>query len=403
MSKVIERWNVHPNSPWLRGVRPDKPVEFVEQLGSWSAYGFAEVEQILGDASAFSAKTAAYAAVQVDPKFQEGDISQMDPPEQTKYRKLIGRAFSPKVIASLEPRIHEITNELLDAAAEKDGFELVADFAYPLPVRVIADLLGLDSKDFDLFKGAAFDIIENMAGLDFVAGGDGIEDQIHAAEARLKPLLDYMLDQVLQRRERPREDLLTYLIQSEDDGQRLTDNEVVNIANVLLITGHITSTMMVGNTMACLDLERDKLVQVREDRSLVPTAIEEALRLLPPAATLSRVTTRDVEIGGVTIPAEQMILPWVGAANRDPLKFDRPDEYDPARTPNDHISFGNGIHYCLGTRLARLEGRIAINALLDRYPDFTTDQDKTAFFPSEDMVGVRAMHVLPAEGSKGKA
>jgi cytochrome P450 len=394
MSKVIERWDVHPQRRWLRGQRPASPIEFDEQIGSWCAYGYAEVQAILADASAFSAKTAAYAAVQVDPKFQEGDISQMDPPEQTKYRKLIGRAFTPKVIASLEPRIERITAELLDQVAEKGSFELVADLAYPLPVRVIADLLGLDTSDFDLFKGAAFDIIENMSGLDFVAGGEGIEEQIHNAEQRLKPLLDYMLEQVLQRRARPREDLLTYLTEAEEEGQRLTDNEVVNIANVLLITGHITSTMMVGNTMACLDTERDKLARVRADRSLVPGAIEDALRLLPPAATLSRVTTRPVEIGGVTVPAEQMILPWVSAANRDPLKFDRPDEFDPARTPNEHIGFGHGVHYCLGTRLARLEGRVAVNALLDRFPEFTIDDSRpTAFFPSEDMVGVRSMHV----------
>lgn len=395
MSRVTERWNVHPKSPWLHGNRPTKPVEYVEQLGSWCAYGFDEVEQILGDHETFSAKTAAYAAVQVDPRFQEGDISQMDPPEQTKYRKLIGAAFTPRVIASLEPRIVKITDELLDAVTAKGSFELVADFAYPLPVRVIADLLGLDSKDFDLFKGAAFDIIENMSGLDFVAGGDGIEDQIHAAEARLKPLLDYMLDQVQQRRKQPREDLLTYLMQAEQDGESLTDNEVVNIANVLLITGHITSTMMVGNTMACLDTERDKLARVVADRSLVPTAVEEALRLLCPAATLSRVTTREVELGGVTIPAQQMVLPWVSAANRDPLRFENPDEFDPGRSPNPHIVFGYGVHYCLGTHLARLEGKIAINALLDRFPDFTTDpENPTTFFPSEDMVGVRSMHVL---------
>lgn len=395
MSQVIERWNVHPNRPWLRGERPAHPIEFDEQIGAWCAYGFAEVEQILGDHETFSAKTAAYAAVQVDEKFLQGDISQMDPPEQTKYRKLIGHAFTPRVIAELEPRIVRITDELLDAVAQKGSFELVADLAYPLPVRVIGDMLGLDAKDYDLFRGAAFDIIDNMSGLDFVAGGDGIEDQIHAAEARLKPLLDYMLDQVLARRRKPREDLLTYLIQAEQDGERLTDTEVVNIANVLLITGHITSTMMVGNTMACLDTERDKLARVRDDRSLVPTAIEEALRLMPPAATLSRATTRPVELAGVTIPADQMILPWVSAANRDPLRFERPNEFLPDRNPNPHIVFGHGVHFCLGARLARLEGRIAINALLDRFPDFTADPDRpTAFFPSEDMVGVRTMHVL---------
>jgi cytochrome P450 len=394
MSKVIERWDVHPGIPWLRGKRPDKPVVFDEALGAWSVYGFAEVQRVLGDHDVFSAATAAVAAVQVDDKFLQGDISQMDPPEQTKYRKLIGRAFSPRVIAGLEPQIHKITDELLDAARDKGSFELVADLAYPLPVRVIADLLGVDSKDFDLFKGAAFDIIENMAGIDFVAGGEDIEEQIHGAEQRLQPLLDYMHEQVLLRRKNPREDLLTYLTQAEEDGERLTDTEVVNIANVLLITGHITSTMMVGNTMACLVEEPDKMARVREDRSLVPGAIEEALRLLPPAATLSRVATREVELGGVTIPPNQMILPWVSAANRDPLQFENPDEYLPDRSPNDHIGFGHGVHYCLGTRLARLEGRIAVNALLDRYPDFALAPDtRVEFFPSPDMVGVRSLHV----------
>jgi cytochrome P450 len=396
MSKVIERWNVHPNSPWLRGIRPEKPVEYSEAFGAWFVYGYNEVQQVLGDHETFSAATAAYAAVQVDEKFLQGDISQMDPPKQTKYRKLIGRAFSPRVITNLEPQIQKITGELLDAVQEKGSFELVADLAYPLPVRVIADLLGVGGKDFDLFKGAAFDIIENMAGIDFVAGGEGAEEQIHSAEQRLQPLLDYMHGQVLERRKNPREDLLTYLTQVEEEGDRLTDTEIVNVANVLLITGHITSTMMVGNTMACLDAEPDKLARVREDRSLVPTAIEEALRLLPPAATLSRATLKEVEIAGVTIPAQQMILPWVSAANRDPLQFENPDEFIPDRNPNEHIVFGHGVHYCLGTRLARLEGKIAINALLDRYPNFRSDPDQpTVFFPSEDMVGVRSMHVLP--------
>ncbi|MER5931168.1 cytochrome P450 [Streptomyces sp. NPDC002054] len=395
MSEVIERWNVHPTRQWLRGIRPAGAIEFDEEIGAWCAYGYNEVEQILGDHATFSAATAKYAAVQVDPKFQEGDISQMDPPEQNKYRKLIGHAFTPRVINGLEGRIQKITDELIDEVQEKGSFELVADLAYPLPVIVIAEMLGVPLSDRDLFKGVAFDIIENMAGLDFVAGGEGIEDQIHAAEARLKPMLDYMADQVAQRRKQPREDLLTYLIQAEQDGETLTDNEVVNIANVLLITGHITSTMMVGNTMACLDTEPAVFDKVRADRSLVPGAIEEALRLLPPAATLSRVTTREVEIGGVTIPAEQMILPWVSAANRDPLKFDRPNVFDPARTPNDSISFGYGVHYCLGTRLARLEGKIAINTILDRFPKFSSNpENPPTFFPSTDMLGVRSFDVL---------
>ncbi|CAM5242615.1 Putative cytochrome P450 dependend monoxygenase OS=Streptomyces tendae OX=1932 GN=llpOVI PE=3 SV=1 [Streptomyces tendae] len=357
MSKVVERWNFHPNSPWLRGIRPEKPVEFSEAFGAWNVYGFAEVEQVLGDHETFSARTAAYAAVQVDEKFQQGDISQMDPPEQTKYRKLIGRAFTPRVVSNLEPAIRKITGELLDAVDEKGSFELVADLAYPLPVRVIADMLGIDSKDFDLFKGAAFDIIENMAGIDFVAGGDGIEEQIHDAEKRLQPLLDYMLGQVVERQKNPRE-------------------------------AHLPHPGRGGGRAAHRHRDRQHRQRPADhrahhqhgDRPATPTR---RARTSPTSGTGCARTARWCRarsrrrcgccrrppVPGSPCPSwaghhpgQQTSCWWVSAANRDPLRFDGPDEFRPERTPNAHVVFGHGVHFCLGARLARLEGRIAADA-----------------------------------------
>ncbi|MFC0435420.1 cytochrome P450 [Kutzneria buriramensis] len=392
MSSVVDRWDIHPGHPWLRGLRPELPVQFDENMGLWGVYGYQEAFDILNDPRTFSSRTAHLAPITYDESLNDGDLTQMDPPDHTRYRKLLSHAFTPKAIAGLEPRIREITAELLDGIAGRDRFDLVTDLAYPLPVVVISELLGVPSSDRDLFKKWAFRIIDDLNGMAYLTGGEDEQKEVDEATAGIQPLLDYLLEHVLERRKRPREDMLSQLASAEVDGVRLTDNEIVNIANILLVTGHITTTMLLGNTMVCLDAYPDQGARVRADRSLVPTAIEEALRTLTPSAAMSRRTTRDVEIGGVAIPADKMVLVWLGAANRDPRQFAEPDAFDAGRDPNPHLGFGRGIHFCIGAPLARLEGRIALNALLDRYPGLAVDPaDPPVFFPSPDMIGVRGL------------
>jgi cytochrome P450 len=201
-----------------------------------------------------------------------------------------------------------------------------------------------------------------------------------------------MRGQIAERRLNPRDDLISHLVAAEVDGQRLTDNELATIANIMLVAGHITTTMLIGNALACLDANPEAFARVRADRSLVPTALEESLRTLSPTAALSRRTTTDVEIGGVQIPKEQMILVWLAAANRDPRKFKDPEVFDPARNPNPHFGFGHGVHFCIGATLARLEGRIALNGLLDRFPTLRTDpDDPPRFFPGPDIIGTASL------------
>jgi cytochrome P450 len=392
MVTVVERWNIHPDLPWLRGIRPEREVQYNERLNAWCVYGYQEVLGIISDPKTFSNATAQLAAVTIDDSFKDGDLSQMDPPQQTKYRKMISRAFTPKVVAGLEARISAITDELLDAMTEKDQADVVTDLAYPLPVIVIAELLGIPASDHELFMQQSTNIIEQLNGLSFLE--EGAQEDIGYAIDQFMPMVEYMRGQIADRRQKPGDDLITRLVEAEHEGERLTDNEIVNLSNLLLVAGHITTTMLIGNAVVCLDSNPDQFALVREDRSLLPGALDETLRTLSPSAALSRRTTVEVEIAGVRIPEEQMILPWPAAANRDPRTFDDPDTFDVTRSPNPHLGFGHGVHFCIGSHLAKLEGRIALNSLMDRFPKLYVDPtDPPAFFPTPDLIGTRSVPV----------
>jgi cytochrome P450 len=389
MTTVVDRWDIHPGHRWLRGERPDTPVVFDEAQGLWNIYGYAECQRMLAEHKTFSSGTARLLPVSVDSSLMEGDLSQMDPPKHMKFRKLVSHAFTPRLIAAMEPRIEEIVRDLLEEVAGKPEIELVADLAYPLPVIVIAELLGVPASDRDLFKTWADNIIESFSGYSFLDDSEKGQQDIEKGTQQMQPLLEYLRGHLADRRRTPRDDLLTHLAQAEIDGDRLTDNEVVNVANIMLITGHITTSMVLGNTVLCLDAYPEQFERLRADRSLAVPAMEEALRMLPPSTVLTRATEVDVEIGGTHIPKDQLLFLWLGAANRDPAVFDDPGTFNPARNPNPHFGFGRGIHFCIGAALARMEGQAALNGLLETFPVLRTDPaTPPAFFPTPDMIGV---------------
>ncbi|MFI0466887.1 cytochrome P450 [Saccharopolyspora sp. 5N102] len=386
---------VDPQHFWLRGEKPASPVDFDEERGVWNVYGHPETVEILSDPKTFSSNVARLVPVDLDPAFLEGDLTQMDPPFHRKLRRLVSHAFTPKIVADLEPRIAALTHELLDAVADRDRFELVADLAYPLPVIVIAELLGVPSSDRDLFRQWVEEQVGGGQQLSVVDQGEEQQRELNAGLESFRKILDYFLEHAAERRRNPREDLLTQLVQAEVDGERLTDNEVVNFANLLLGAGHITTTMLLGNTVMCLDAHPEQAARVRADRALVPGAIEESLRLLTPFALTYRATMTETEVGGRRVPADQVLSVWLGAANRDDRVFADPDAFDPARDPNPHIAFGRGIHFCLGAPLARLEGRIAMNILLDRFPVLRTDPaNQPVLMPGTDMIGATSLPLL---------
>ncbi|MDC0674391.1 cytochrome P450 [Nannocystis radixulma] len=399
MTNVADTWGINPQQFWLRGQRPEEPVRFDPETGMWNVYGYPETVRVLGDPATFSSDTLRVlpdSVMRGNKQMREGNLVQMDEPDHKKLRRLVSEAFTPKVVADLEPRIAALTHELLDAAAQRGRLELVADLAYPLPVIVIAELLGVPSSDRDLFKQWVDKMLEYSGQFSLVKQSAEQDRAIEIVFEQRRQLTEYLAAHATERSQRPREDLLTKLVQAEVDGERLTTNEVVNFATVLLIAGHITTTMLLGNTVLCLDAHREQMARVRADRRRLPGAIEESLRFLSPFAAVGRATTVETELGGARIPADKLLMVWIAAANRDERQFARPDEYDPTRDPNPHVAFGRGIHFCLGAPLARLEGRVALGILLDRFPELRVAPEGPEFIPSPNMTGVRKLPLLLA-------
>ncbi|WP_370961350.1 cytochrome P450 [Amycolatopsis sp. cg9] len=394
---LADTWGLHESQFWLRGKQPEARVQHAPELGFWSVYGHPEAEEVLRDPATYSSDTTRLVPQEMmkdaDLKeMQAGNLLQLDPPLHNKMRKLVSRAFTPKVVADLEPRIAAVTNEMLDAAGGDGRLELVEDLAYPLPVIVIAELLGVPASDRYLFKGWVDKLFDSSEQFSLKEQTKTQEESVAKSLEGQKALAEYLGAHVDERRKQPREDLLTKLVEAEVDGERLTRNEVVNFANILLLAGHITTTMLLGNAVLCLDTHPEWDARVRADRSLLPATIEESLRYLSPFAAVARTATREVELGGATVPPDQMLLVWVAAANRDERVFADPDTFNPLRDPNPHLAFGRGIHFCIGAPLARLEGRVALDILFDRYPALRTIPGEPPKFQiNPNMTGVREL------------
>jgi cytochrome P450 len=376
----------------LRGDKPPEPVSFDADNGMWHVYGYPEAQHVLADTATFSSHTGRL--IPEAEEFAAGSLTQLDPPRHTKLRKLVNQAFTPRVVAALEPRIRTIATDLLEAAPS-GRIDLIADFAYPLPVTVIAELLGVPSSDRDLFHRWVDTMFSRSNEFSLRERTETQERDLEESLRQLKEMSAYVAAHAARRRHDPREDLLTRLVEAEVDGVRLTDQEVVNFANLLLIAGHITTTMLVGNTILCLDAHPQERARVQADRSLVPAAIEESLRMLTPFPVLGRVTNTETALAGRSIGADQLVMVWVAAANRDSRQFVRPDVFDIDRDPNPHLAFGRGIHFCVGAPLARLEGKVATNLLLDRFPGLRCDpQDPPVFLPTPNLTGAQRLPLV---------
>ncbi|MBV8717531.1 MAG: cytochrome P450 [Chloroflexi bacterium] len=374
------------NLDWFRTMRDEHPIWWDDSTRSWNAFRYADVSAILGDYHTFSSD---FSKVFPDAaEFTEGNIVAMDPPHHHQLRGLVSLAFSPKAIAQLEERIAALTEELLDATNGNDQLELVNDLAYPLPVTVIAEMLGVPAADRPLFKTWADALLQrpNQDRLDRAALEDVTRDLDH--------FRDYLHHHVERRRAEHRSDLLGDLVAAEIDGHRLSDAEIVGFATLLLLAGHITTTILLGNTILCLDEYPDVRAALRTDPRAIPSTIEEVLRFRSPFSRTARVTTSDVQLGGQHIPAQALVNVWLLSANHDERQFAQPEEFCMHRNPNPHLAFGKGIHYCLGAPLARLEARIALGILLRRFDTLRVDP---AFpleaYANSGMNGVKSLHL----------
>jgi cytochrome P450 len=312
----------------------------------------------------------------------------MDPPDHTRLRGLVQKAFTPKTVENLRPRIQELVDDLMAPVMERGSMEVIEDLAYPLPVRVITEMLGVPLEDHDTFKGWS----RELAGAldpDFATPDDVAQRRERAASA----FVDYFQALIAERRRDPQDDLLTALITAEDEGHKLTEKELLSTLILLLVAGHETTVNLIANGVLTLCRNPDQLRRLRQDPSLVRTAVEEVLRFDPPVQFTARVALEDIDIDGTTLGKGDQAIVLVAAANRDPEQFGDPDTFDVGRQDNRHLSFGLGAHFCLGAPLARVEGQLALEAVATRLADLALTVDQPEYKTNIVLRGLASLPV----------
>jgi pimeloyl-[acyl-carrier protein] synthase len=349
--------------PLYQHLLASAPVQWNEILSAWTLARYADVVASLTDAR-FSADRTDQGFVA--PEYQLAkSMLVSDPPDHTRLRALVSKAFTPRTVEQLRPRIISVVGELLDRIVDRGGaFDVIADLAYPLPVVIIAELLGVPPEDRVKFNEWSAVL---AASLDPLVS-EALANQVPIARDGLH---SYLRGIIAERRKQPQSDLISALVAVEERGEMLSEPELVVMCTLLLIAGHETTVNLIGNGTFALLRHPDAFAQLRADPSLITSAVEELLRYDSPVQMTGRIALEPVQIGGHTIEAGQWILPLLGAANHDPGQFDDPEALDLTRSPNPHVAFGRGIHFCLGSPLARLEGQIAIGALVRRLPNLT--------------------------------
>jgi cytochrome P450 len=324
---------------------------------------YADVRSVLIDHATFSSVQPTGMGFDEQAK-AFGDAPTMlgsDPPTQTRLRRLVSRDFTPRRIRELEPRIHEIAKDLIDAVERKGEFDVMADLATPLPVMVISELLGVPPGEYRQFKQWSDKVVES----DNTLPGMPIPDDIKNAFSELKA---YFADEIVRRRKNPGTDLVSALVAAHDEAEALSADELLQFVVLLLLAGNETTTNLIGNGMLALGRNPASMAALRSKPELMRGAIEEMLRYDGPVQATFRTATKDTTIGGTPIAAGMGAFVILAAANRDPAQFKDPEKFDITRTPNEHVAFGEGIHFCIGAPLARMEGSIAIGSVLERFP-----------------------------------
>jgi cytochrome P450 len=341
--------------PFYKRLRASSPLLYDPRTDFWMIFDFANVKRALAEDGTFCSDLTI--ANQPTPRW----MIFFDPPRHTKLRALIMRAFTPGSVAGLEHRIHELSRALLDRTLARGEMDFAGEFAIPLPLLVIADMIGIPGSDWPRFRRWSETILKLSHTISGREAGAAVAGEFRSTTAEMANYLPELID---DRRFSPKADLLTRLAEAEVDGDRLSDEEIVAFVQLLLVAGNETTTNLLNNALLCLMEHPDQLAALRSDPGLLPPAIEEVLRFRTPIQFMFRATARDVEMHRQTIPAGRRVLAMIGSANRDPLQFPDPDRFNIRRDPNPHIAFGHGIHFCIGAPLSRLEARVALTEFL---------------------------------------
>jgi cytochrome P450 len=311
----------------------------------------------------------------------------LDPPDHTRLRGLVNKAFTPRVVESLRPRIEARVRELLDRVAPVGEMDVIEDLAYPLPVQIICEMLGVPPADHVRFRSWTKEAARSLDP-EFAVSPEELERRQRVFEE----FQAYFTELVAQRRADSRDDLISALIAAEDEGNKLSERELISTCILLLIAGHETTVNLIGNGTLALLRHPDQLALLRDDPSLIKSAVEELLRYDPPVQLTGRVALEDMQFGGKTLRAGEQAVLLLGAANHDPAQFPEPERLDIRREDNRHLAFGMGIHFCLGAPLARVEGQIAIGELVRRFDALELAVEEP---PYKENLTLRGLAALP--------
>ena len=314
----------------------------------------------------------------------ERNLLTMDGPDHMRLRGLVSKAFTPRRVEQLRPRLERVVDELLGECAERDEMELVRDLAHPLPVIAIAELLGVPVEDRSLFAKWSTQLVQLLDPFQATGGVASMRRATHE-------IFDYFGGLLAERRADPRDDLLSAMLAAEQDGERLEELDLLALSSLLLVAGHETTSNLIGNAVLALLRHPDERKRLQDEPGLIGNAVDEFLRFDGPIQLTDRAVKADCEIGGQSIRRNQVVAVVLAAANRDPAQFEDPERLDFGRSDIRHLAFGQGNHFCLGSQLARLEAEIAIGSLLRRFPDFGGPQEPPAWRRSMIVRGPEAV------------
>ncbi|MGE0825070.1 MAG: cytochrome P450 [Candidatus Binatia bacterium] len=381
--------------PYFHQLRAEDPVHWNEKWGGWILTRYDDVQSSFQDKrlsadrmSPFMRSLPKEQAEELQPSFQIFSKWMVftDPPVHTRLRMLVNKAFTPRRVEELRPRIQEIVDELLDSIEKQGQVELIRDFAYILPVTVIAEMLGVPPRDREQIKTWSDEVTL------FIFGAIGVPDRRERAQQALLELANYLRGVIAERRAQPRNDLISALLAAQEQDDTLSEDEIVGTCTLALFGGHETTTNLISSSTLALLRNPDQRRRLAENPSLIASAVEEFLRYDGPSKSMVRLALEDFDLRGKTIKKGQRLLLVQSAANRDPERFPEPDRLDIARQPNPHVAFGYGIHFCLGAPLARLEAQITLSSLFRRFPHLRLTSEQLEWHPT---IVSRALKALP--------
>jgi cytochrome P450 PksS len=403
ISSPVFKANPYPYFARLRAEAPVHRIILGDKRPAWLVTRYDDVTTVLTDDRFIKDKRRALSREQAAAapwipgifKPLEFNMLDLDPPDHTRLRALVHKAFSPRLVDNMRERVQRLTEELLDAVQDQGRMDLIRDYALPLPSTIIAEMLGVPTRDRHKFHRWSSTIVST------VPSRWGLLTAIPSLWAYLR----YIRRLVQTRRAAPQDDLVSALVEAREVGDKLTEDELLAMVSLLLIAGHETTVNLIGNGMLALMEHPEAIDQLRNDPALIKPAVEELLRYDGPLETATeRYAREDLTMAGVTIPRGEIVFAVLASANRDERQFERPDELILTREPNRHLAFGLGVHYCLGAPLARLEGQIAINTLLRRLPELRLTRPRSDLRRRPGLVlhGLEALPVAFAKRSVAK-